>query len=220
MKLLSKINSQIYDLLSYTPLQYMLRSFENEPGYRTECRIFMDDETDIKSCAVHFEHKIFFRGNSTPEFLDFFENQILTPEVQKEYGTIYLFFPDDVWKNALVPLYPEISELRMRSLYCTESLPEQKPLPDIIVPITARFMESDVDNKQMIIDEVGETARFLINGFGYALVIDGQIQGFCTTEYHAEKELALGIEVLAAYQRKGYAKTMVSAALKTAISKR
>ena len=81
-------------------------------------------------------------------------------------------------------------------------------------------MESDVDNKEMIIDEVGEIARFLINGFGYVIVIDGKIQGFCTTEYHAKNELALGIEVLPAYQRKGYAKTMVSAALKTAISKR
>ena len=71
----------------------------------------------------------------------------------------------------------------------------------------------------MITDEVGDIKSFLINGFGYALVINNKIQGFCTTEYHSERALALGVEVLESHRRKGYAKAMAAAALNIAVSK-
>jgi len=66
---------------------------------------------------------------------------------------------------------------------------------------------------------VGDINRFLKNGFGYTTVIDGKIQGFCTSEYESEDELAIGIEVAETHQQKGYGKAMTAAFLDEAIKK-
>ena len=147
MILIPAFTSAVYGLLSYTPLQYMFRSYEYDPDRRSACKIYADDASNPACCAVHFEHKIFFGGKPTPELLAFLQNKILTPEIQKECGVIYFFFPNEAWRDALSALYNERCEFRTRSLYVANSAPQKKSLPEKIIPITMRLMESGVGNK-------------------------------------------------------------------------
>lgn len=216
MKLIPKITPGIFNLLSFTPLQYMLRSVETAPAHGM---VYADDEVNPSTCVVRLGRNLFFGGKMTSECLAYVKNKILTFEIYETYGIFYFFYPNESWRDALTALYPERCTLRERSLHSIVSTAAQTKIPSVIIPITPQLMESDVRNKEMIINEVGFINRFLKEGFGYTVVIDGEIQGFCTSEYKSENELAIGIEVAQTHQRKGYAKAMATAFLEEAVGK-
>ena len=218
MKLIPKITPEIFKLLNFTPLQYMLRSVETVPGYGM---IYADDEDEPSTCVVRLGRKLFFGGNATPECLSYLKAKILTFEIYEIYGVFYLFYPNETWRDALTTLFPERCTLRERSLYSAESAAAQTDILSAITPVTSQLMKSDVKNKEMIIKERmrGMNLFFKNDGFGYALLIGGEIQGFCTSEYKSENELAVGIKIAEAYQRKDYAKAMADAFLEKAVGK-
>lgn len=87
-----------------------------------------------------------------------------------------------------------------------------------VVEITNKlFEDKNIKNVDMIRYEValtcGSVERFLEIGFGYTLLIDGMIVGFCTSEYHAGTECGIGIEVIEKYQKQGLATQMVKSFL-------
>ena len=93
---------------------------------------------------------------------------------------------------------------------------------DAVQRIDAALLQSSTANLDMIVGEVLGTATyadmndFIENGIGFATVIQGQVCGFCTSEYPSRRSIAIGIEVLAAYQQQGYAKQMTRALLEVA----
>ena len=195
----------------------MLRSIENNA---VKGMVYADDEDEPSTCVVRIGHLLFFGGSITGECLVYVKAKILTFEIYEKYGLFYFYYPNEAWRNALMILFPEQCEVRERSLHGIKSMPiAQIQIPPFIVPITPKLMESGIKNREMIINEVGNTDLFLKNGIGYAVLIDGGIQGFCTSEYKSDKELAIGIEVVQAHQKKGYAKAMTSAFLKDAMGK-
>ena len=217
MKLIPKITPEIIELLRFTPLQYMLRTLENTPMHGM---VYADDAKTPSTCVVRLGCELIFGGNATPECLSYVKNKILTFEIYETYGTFYLFYPNESWQSALTALFLERCSLQERSLYGTKSTAAKIDIPSAIIPITPQLMESDVRNKEMIINEIRGINRFFKNnGFGYALLIDGEICGFCTSEYHSVNELAANIEVTEANRKKGYAKAMIAAFLDEAIGK-
>lgn len=214
MRLVSKLNQTHVNLLRYTPLQYMLRALEQNPDMG---KVYEGDD----ACAARIGPLLFFGGKPGTDCLNYLKSKILTFEIYEKYRVFYFFYPSEEWKNALDALYPGKCREFNRSLYAAEK-PKAMPLPGCIVPISPGLIEEKPENVEMIFDEVTtykSFERFLECGIGYTLFINGKIQGFCTSEYQSDKELAIGIEVLEEYQRKGYGKAMASALLNSACAR-
>ena len=104
MKLIPKITPEIFELLDYTPLQYILRAVEKEPRYGM---VYADDEFAPSTCVVRIGHQLFFGGNVTPECLAYVKTKIFTFEVYETHGIFILFYPNETWRGALETLFPE-----------------------------------------------------------------------------------------------------------------
>ena len=220
MKLLPEITPRIIDLLSFTPLQYMLHAVESSPEISM---VYADDEITPSSCVVRIGSLLFFGGEITSGCLAYLKTKILTFEIYEKYGVFYFFYPDELWCNALITQFPDRSKIYERTLYSNNSIKaSQARRLTAIVPITENLMGSNVKNREIIMQEVTTYKtfdHFLKNGIGYTVLIDEEIHGFCTSEYQSGTELAIGIEVTKSDQKEGYAKAMTFAFLENAIQK-
>ncbi len=210
-----KWTPQIFALLSYTPLQYMLRAMAAGSAPHT---CWADREADPSVCIVLEGHSLFVGGDAqspaADKALDFLAHKILTPELRQELHVIKIVYPDDAWKEKLQSAFAgnEVY-VYMRSVFRhpTPDTAAVQELPQI------RLISEDMkklDNFSMIQNEVestlGSVVKFLAMGFGSALVMENRVCGFCTAEYISAGECAIGIEVLQEYQQKGYATQMTA----------
>jgi GNAT superfamily N-acetyltransferase len=217
MKQIASLNSHVRELLKSTPLQYMLDTICDNSKL---AKIFVDDIDNPKSCVVFFHHLLFLGGNLTQDCLSYLSNDILTSNLRSSWEVLYMLYPDEAWKNALKGLFLENCNQYERSLYRYKSESIDRLLcSDNIVEITSKLMNSTTNNLELITNEVISTGTYdnmedyLMRGIGYTTIINNKICGFCTSEYPSKSAIAIGIEVLEEYQRKGYAKAMTKAFL-------
>ena len=212
LALLTHLTPCAKELLHFTALQYMLDTLCENPGLG---KVYVDHAVNPGTCILLWKRTLFMGGALTQGCLDYLRDEILTADIRSNLRTFSIFYPDDMWKDALISLFPGQISQHERSLFSCVP-PGTAPVSghDEIVPITADLMHSSVGNFDMIRNEIIETgtyndmADFYERGFGFTPVIDNQVCGFCTSEYPSKDAVAIGIEVLAAYQRQGYAKAM------------
>jgi len=218
MKQIQKANSKIRELLKFTALQYILDTLCENPKLG---KTFVDDADNTNVCIICFHHLVFFGGNLTQDCLGFLTKDILPEYIRNNQHVLYMLYPNEAWKNALKGLLPGNCSEYERSLYrhkleCVDKLPI---CADNVSEITSKLMNSTINNLDMIINEVIPTGTYnsmedyLMRGIGYSPIINHKVCGFCTSEYPSKSAIAIGIEVLEEYQRKGYAKAMTKAFL-------
>jgi GNAT superfamily N-acetyltransferase len=208
-------SSRIFSLLSYTPLQYMLRAMESGTAPAV---CYADRGDDPTVCLIREGHSLFAGGEASgpasKEAMDFLSRELLTPELRQELHVMKIVYPNEAWKELLTnTLYDASVHEYMR---CVFDHPAPGSVPAVPVP-HIQFITADtamLDNFSMIRDEVESTLgsfdKFLAEGFGYALVFKNRVGGFCTAEYLSAGECAIGIEVLGEHQKKGYASHMTA----------
>lgn len=223
MKQISTLTLNVRELLTYTDLQYMLDTLNENP--KLGC-FFVDDEVTPNSCIIRFNHWLFFGGNPSEDCLRFLSSEIITDAVRDSGHVFYMLYPDEACKNALMELFSDHFNQYERSLYRIK--PEyihKMPQHETIVEITPELMNSTTENLEMITNEILPTGTydsmqdFFTRGFGYTPVIHNKVCGFCTSEYPSKGAIAIGIEVLEEHQRQSYAKTMTKAFLNKAAQK-
>lgn len=211
----TQFSPQVFSLFSCTPLQYMLRAMKAGTSHAI---CYADKEDDPSVCIIREGHSLFVGGEATRPAaaagMDFLCHELLTPELRKELRVMKIMYPDDAWKDRLANALSGISVYEyMRSVFFhpAPGSVHANPAPHI------QFITADtakLENFSMIRDEVESTLgsfdKFLSEGFGYALVMDARVCGFCTAEYLSAGECAIGIEVLQEYQLRGYASHMTS----------
>lgn len=224
MKQISTLNLQTRELLNFTVLQYMLDTIYENPKLG---KIFVDDVDNPNSCILSLKHLLFFGGDLTQDCLSFLSEEILTENIRDNGSVFYMIYPDKAWENALKELFHERCIQYERSLYrwklkCIDKL----PCCDNILEITTDLMNSTTHNLDMITDEIISTGTYdnmedyLIRGMGCTPIINNKVCGFCTSEYQSKGAVAIGIEVLEEYQRKGYGKAMTKTFLCKAAQRR
>jgi GNAT superfamily N-acetyltransferase len=183
-------------------------------------RIYVDDIEKPEFCIVSYHHLLFIGGQLTQQCLDYLSNDILTTEFRSSNPIVFMIYPNEAWGNALKELFAGNCNQYERSLYsCKPEAINGLSSVESIFEVTSELMKSNTENLGMIIEEVVSTGTYddmedyLYRGIGYTPIIDNKVCGFCTSEYPSKDAVAIGIEVIEEYQRKGYAKTMAKAFL-------
>lgn len=213
-----KPNRKMRELLSFTPLQYMIDSIEENPKL---AKLYINETED--TCFVLLGVYLFVAGKTTKEALDYLDKQILTEKVKKELEIIIVFYPNEDWKNSIANLFPSRYNIYERSVYHikpTYLYDDFNRNENVnISGINSELLSSNVENLSMIYNEVttyDDMNDFVNRGIGFTPIFNNKVCGFCTSEYPTKTEIAIGIEVLSEYQRQGIAKTMTKMLLNEA----
>jgi RimJ/RimL family protein N-acetyltransferase len=211
---------QIRELLKYSVLQYMIDTLFENPKLG---KIYIDDESNPKTCILSLKHLLFFGGTLTQDTLDFLSTEIFTDDIRNKGFVFYMIYTDELWRNALVEIPSIKCTQDERSLYVTKpSCTFDQQYFENVIAITSDLLNSNVNNLSMIFDEVIGTGTytnmedFIERGIGFSPIINNKVCGFCTSEYPSKDAVAIGIEVLDEFQRKGYAKAMTKSFLSKA----
>jgi RimJ/RimL family protein N-acetyltransferase len=193
----------------------MLRAMESGTA---PAACYADREEEPSVCVIREGHSLFVggdaKGQAAEAAMDFLGRDLLTPELRQELRVMKIVYPDDAWKALLLSaLSGDSVNTYMRCVF-------RHPTPGSFLAAPAphiQYITADtakLDNFSMIRDEVestlGSFEKFLAEGFGYTLVMENRVCGFCTAEYLSAGECAIGIEVLQEYQKKGFASHMTA----------
>lgn len=218
------ISPDFIRLFAYSPLQYMFRAMQ---AGTAPARYFADRAESPCVGLILEGHTLFVGGDAqapnAADALRFLDRELLGEARRRELGVLKAFYPDgpdDIWKEKLLEnIRGATKNIYGRRVY-KGGPGDHSPAPAAshIRRITPEMMyEEAIGNKEMIREEVestfGSLQSFLAGGFGYALVLEDRVCGFCTSEYQSKQECAIGIAVEQAFQRRGYASQMASAFL-------
>ncbi len=137
------------------------------------------------------------------------------------------------WEPILRKILGDITFFKMSrkffELY-TRLIPQWRdllPSGFVIKRIDKNLINSDVKNKQTIINEINECWNsvddFLSKGFGFYVAYSNEngeeeVQGWCTGEYFSEGKCGIGIEIFQDYQKRGLGTLIASAFVEYSLS--
>ena len=213
-----KPTKKMRKLLSFTPLQYMIDSVEENPKL---AKLYVN-ETET-TCFVLLGVYLFVTGEIESKSIDFLKNQILSKETRDDLKVLIVFYPNEDWKIAITSLFSNRFYIYQRSLYRINPTDLYNDYnsdnSENIFIINTELLNSDIDNKSMIFNEVttyDDMNDFINRGIGFTPIFNNKVCGFCTSEYPTKNGIAIGIEVLEEHQKMGIAKDMTKLLLNEA----
>jgi hypothetical protein len=207
------LTPEIRELLSFSPLQYMLDFVVENPHH---AHIYTDYKETPACCALLLGHYLWLAGQVEG-------NATAIAEMIRDahLDVVIVFYDRPTAAQAMKAQFPRVYD-NTRSVFNQTPTRQESGQPARITPITLGLLRSDVSNLEMIIGEVTDTATydnldvFCRKGFGFTFIADHEICAFCTSEYQSSASLAIGIEVKEGQQRKGIAREMGMAFLQEA----
>ncbi|MCL2285646.1 MAG: GNAT family N-acetyltransferase [Firmicutes bacterium] len=187
-------------LFSYLNSQYMIKSLL----FRKQVKVEQLDNSAILTWGP----SLMIGG----EFSDAI-CELLKTKLQNAKHPCYIYAPAGEWDAYIQETFRgNLTEMQI-NLYeyngqCLETHPAGT---QNIIPITNEWFQQNADNSQLIKNEIYSylsVEDFLQNGYGLALVIDGNICGYCLSEYSIDNECAITIWIDEKYRGIGYAKVM------------
>jgi len=188
----------ILPLFSYQNSQYMIKSLL----FRKQAKV---DKTE-NSAMITWGPSHIIGGEFSDEICNILQNQL-----QNRKSPCGIYCPEGEWKSYITHTFFGNLEERQINLYQHDGLTDancQTENPHIIQTTKEWFqcdLSSIVKNEIYSYTSVDD---FIQNGFGLALVIDGQVCGYCLSEYSIDNECAITIWVDEEHRGRGYAKMM------------
>lgn len=179
-------------------------------------RIFVNDIQTPSTAVAVYNSRVLCAG--IPADLDslsqWFHQQLLPSHLEAGNEAYLVCYSEDAWRTALEILfdgnqvfhgerqYFEIQDLQ------TGALP---PLPDgfSMQPVTPEFLASGLTGLDTIREEMCSERvsleDFLAHSFGVCPVFEGEVAGWCLSEYNTGSRCEIGIATAEKHQRKGLA---------------
>ena len=200
----------------------------------TPARILVDDSANPSSALTWFKGRTFLSGD--PEDRAFREAAISVLSgpyrdaivAQGGRGFLLYYHPEG-WKACLENAPPGASLARATRLYYHLDARSRRwdatpPEGFALTPVDSRLLERiDLENLDRVEDEMCSerlsVEAFLEKSFGYCVVHEGAIVGWCMSEYNAGERCELGIATAEGYRRRGLATLTGRAVIREAVSR-
>lgn len=199
--------------LKHICLQYMFDFAEENPHL---CEVYSANNNVVLIIGKYVFFGLHTDTSFIKEMMDYYH------QIDTDY--LIVFYDNESINQTLDAMqYPSFHNKRI--LYRYNPCNYQNYSCKRVIPITKFLLESPLENKSMIINEVLETNTYLDmesfynHGIGMTYVDHHRIVAFCTSEYPSKKSLAIGIAVEEPYQKQGIATEMTHAFINVALKR-
>ena len=198
----------------------------------TPARILVDDAADPSSALTWFKGRAFLSGDpEDPAFREAAAGVLSGPYrdaivAQGGEGFLIYHHPEGWWAR-LEDALPGESLARATRLYYHLDAGSGRwdatpPEGFALTPVDSRLLErTDLKNLNLVEDEMRSerlsVEDFLEKSFGYCVVNEGAIAGWCMSEYNAGERCELGIATAEGYRRRGLATLTGRAVIREAV---
>ena len=185
--------------------------------------MYVDDIDSPEVVFAQFKHRAFVSGNpraeSTAAIPDFIVKTGLDYCQKKDIDLFSLTASSpelmDICIKALESYDPIISDYQCYQ-YSIDDLIDNINLPEgfEIFHVNEELLQNDFIGKEDLLEEMcserDSVESFLEHSFGIVAFHQGELAGWCLSEYNFEKNCEVGIATLSPFQNKGLAKAMTN----------
>lgn len=198
-------------------------------GNIPDAPVYVDDRNAPQTAVAWVNHRVYLAGNSqNANFnaaLDRLFGAAYYPQARAQQwsGFVLHYTPED-WEDQIdVILNDRLPRAGNRLLFTCRARPAEFPLPEGFTaqPVGRALVENTrLQGRDALLEEmVSErfsVEDFLAQSFGYGLLHNETIIGWCLSEYNHLDQCEVGIAVAAAYRRRGLATAMAAAFIRQA----
>ncbi len=209
----------------YLPIDSILTGLS--PG-----KVFVDDVTRPETAVAWVNHRVYLTGDSDSpvarEKAGQFLNDTFIPQRQKSNMEGFGLHAAPEWAAHLPDLLAQWHPVPRRRLYYRQDARQRSwraALPDgfALRPVDAALLADEaITNLDFVTDEMvserPSITDFLAKSFGYCVVHDNEVVGWCMSEYNTGPRCELGIAVLPPYRRQGLALGLATAVIRHALA--
>ena len=182
-------------------------------------RVFADDSSKPSAGVIFYQSRILCGGTGVNRGLvkalgDWFEAELIPAHLHLGNEAFLICFSDNEWKTALEEMFKPYTIIHGHRQYYEindfqPAAPSSMPEGFSIHGVTQEFLSSGLKGMETIREEMcserHSVDNFLENSFGVCPVYDGEIAGWCMSEYNIESRCEIGIATLEKHQQKGIA---------------
>jgi RimJ/RimL family protein N-acetyltransferase len=200
----------------------------------TPAWILVDDAADLSSALTWFKGRVFLSGDPDDRAFREAAAGVLSGPYRDEIiahggrGFLLYHHPEG-WGAHLDDALPGASMARATRLYYHLDARSRRwnatpPEGFALTPVDSRLLErTDLENLNQVEDEMLSERlslkAFLEKSFGYCVVHEGAIVGWCMSEYNAGERCELGIATAEGYRKRGLATLTGRAVIREAVSR-
>jgi len=182
-------------------------------------RVFADDSSKPSAGVIVYQSRILCGGTGVNRRLvkalgDWFDAELIPAHLHLGNDAFLICFSDNEWKTALEEMFKPYKIIHGQRQYYEvndfqPAAPSSMPKGYSIHAVTQEFLSSGLKGMETIREEMCSERLsvddFLENSFGVCPVYDGEIAGWCMSEYNIESRCEIGIATLEKHQRQGIA---------------
>lgn len=193
----------------------------------TAGRVWVDHVHQPETAVCWTNHRVYLGGGVTPHLAEFFAQTFIPAAEAAGRTGVTLHLPPN-WPGSVTGLFPQTFPMRQTRLYFRQGARQREwPLtvpPDVALrPVDAALLaDPTITNLDYVTDEMvserPSVEAFLARSFGYCLLHEKEIIGWCMSEYNTGNRCELGIETAVPFRRRGLAVLMATATIRHALA--
>ncbi|HNO93141.1 MAG TPA: GNAT family N-acetyltransferase [Anaerolineales bacterium] len=200
---------------------------------QTPAQIFVDNHEHPKALFAQAGHRYILAGDSERDSFNLgiqklFTNVIFPREIAAGHEGFALYYDSSTWEKRIDTLLSGKKTIHAdREYYVCKKLKHkwQDFLPEgfeIKMVDAALLAESNLKHletlKEEMTSERPSVEDFLAKSFGVCAIYQGELAGWCLSEYNANGRCEIGIETISDYRKRGLATALTLAFLEHAFS--
>lgn len=189
-------------------------------------RVWLDDADNPETAVCWTSYRLYLGGRESPHLPHFFSQVFLPIARAAGFRGAIVHRPPE-WRGSPAALFPQGEPLPGTRLYFRQDArqrdwPLATPAGLTLRPVDqALLADPAIENLAYVTEEMvserPSVADFLARSFGYCLVHQNRIVGWCMSEYNNGNRCELGIETAAPFRRRGLAGVMATAVIRHAL---
>jgi GNAT superfamily N-acetyltransferase len=209
----------------FAPLAHHLAADAVLSGTATG-KVWVDEAARPKTAVCWTSHRLYCGGQESAQLPTFFAETFRPTALAAGRRGAIMYLPPD-WAVRPEALFPQARLLPGGYLYFRQDARQRAwPLavPDGLTlrPVDGALLaDPAIENIAYVTEEMvserPSVADFLARSFGYCLVHEKRIIGWCMTEYNTGNRCELGIETATPFRRRGLAVVLATAVIRHAL---